>query len=392
MSLPPSITENEFFAKLSHLKNIVVNHSSHAIYLESEGAMRWLTGKRHQVIDIHPSSQTTISAIISFDKNSYSLNFYSDPWEQNRLNDFLKNPMFQSNGVKSIQDTMDHLQLTNSIINPRMKEYREIEREIVSPLIENNQYKKLEFLVTNSREALLEVAHKVNSGMDGWTLRSLVYESYHKRHLELNQVILALDGMSSYQHPMVEDDSVVKEGSIIKIVTGSRFFDMFHSATQLVKIDNRVTNEENYLYHALQEMAIEYAKKFIPNTSEELLYASLIPIATTIEEKYNISNFKESAHIHHAGGPLSPLGNRDFVITQNGTRKIFPYTQFSINPVDSILHLKCELQGVVIPDDSPMILDEFTHTDDKNEYMTMQYKGKDLRLPTIIVNNKELMK
>jgi hypothetical protein len=236
---------------------------------------------------------------------------------------------------------------------------------------------------------LLEIGHKVEVGMDGWTLRSLVYETYHKKHLELNQVLLSLHGMEKYQHPMVQDESVVKKSDIIKIVTGSRYIDMFHSATQLVKIDSYATEYEKTIYSALQQMCIEYASKFTCNASEKELYASLIPIAQQIEKECAIPHFSESAHVHHCGGPLSPLGNRDFVISKEGVRTLLPYTQFSINPDDSMLNLKCELQGIVIPNELPIIIDEFTSTTHRNEYMMLQYKGTELRLSTIITNRED---
>jgi len=134
---------------------------------------------------------------------------------------------------------------------------------------------------------------------------------------------------------------------------------------------------------------MEYASQFTSHKTEKELYASLLPIGQKIEREHGIPHFARSAHIHHAGGPISPLGNRDFVISENGERTLFPYTQFSINPVDSILSLKCELQGIVIPNELPIIIDEFDLITNKNEYMMVQYKGKTLRVPTIIINKEE---
>ena len=392
MNCPTPITTQEFLAKLTHLKEVISRFSSKAIYLESEGAMRWLTGTRHQVIDIHPSSTTTISVIVKVEGDSYSLNFFSEPWEQNRLKDLLALSIFHIEEVSTTRNTLDKLSLDDTIIHPQRNDYHEIEREIVSPLCEGlggNQYKKLEYLIGHSREALVEIAHKVEAGMNGWDIRSIVYETYHKKHIELNQVVLGLEGMEKYQHPIVQDDSIVNKRNIIKIVTGSRYIDMFHSATQLVKIDSSITNHEMSIYNALQHMCMEYASQFTSHKTEKELYASLLPIGQKIEREHGIPHFARSAHIHHAGGPISPLGNRDFVISKNGKRTLFPYTQFSINPVDSILSLKCELQGIVIPNELPIIIDEFGHITNKNDYMMVQYKGKTLRLPTIITNKEE---
>ncbi len=389
MKYPPPITKQEFLAKLTHLTQVIKKYNYRAIYLESEGAMRYLTGMRHQVIDIHPSSKTTIAVIITVKDNSYTFDFYSEPWEHNRLKDMVSRPIFQLKEINTTIQSVESLSFDSHIIHPTMQEYKEIEREIISPLVEKlegNQYKKLEFLISSSRSALLEVGHKVKVGMNGWLVRSLVYEAYHKKHLELNQVLVSLHGMEKHQHPMVDDESIIKKGDIIKIVTGSRYIDMLHSATQLVKIDSSVTEEEMTIYDALLRMSIEYASMFTSHTSEKELYDSLPFIAKRIEEEEAIPYFSKSAHTHHGGGPMSPLGNRDFVVSKDGKRRLFPYAQFSINPVDSIMNFKCELQGIVIPHELPLILDEFINITNHNEYKVVQYKKADLRLPTIITN------
>lgn len=387
MNYPQPITKKEFLAKLSHLKEVLTREGFTAIYLNSEGAMRWLTGRRHQVIDIHPSQPSTTSVVVSFDKDHFNLAFYSDPWESNRLNDIVNDEIYQRDNISTQVDVLTNLALDQNILHSGMGNYDETVREIVSPLIEQfsgNQSKKLEYLILSSREALLEVAHRLKVGMTGWEIRSLVYDIYHKKHLELNQVVLGLHGMSNYQHPVVQDDSVIVEGDIVKVVTGSRVIEMYHSASQLVKVGKPVTDEERHIYKALLQMSIEYASKYVCGATEKELYATLIPIAERIEKQFDLPHFAQSAHLHHPGGPMSPLGNRDFLVTKDGKRKMFPYSMFSINPVDSILNLKCELQGISIPDSLPMIFDEFKNTTNKDDYMTIIYNDKELRVPSLI--------
>ena len=63
--------------------------------------------------------------------------------------------------------------------------------------------------------------------------------------------------------------------------------------------------------------------------TEKELYASLLPIGQKIEREHGIPHFARSAHIHHAGGPISPLGNRDFVIFREWEKNtISIYTVF----------------------------------------------------------------
>lgn len=392
MERPKSITKVEFCAKLEHLKKILKENNFRAIYLCSEGALRWLTGMRHQVIDINPNAPTTVQALVTTEPE-LSITFFSDPWEAFRVHDVIAGGIWKKTTIPvTYAETEVDLQ-NPAILTPNNPNYYDLERAIVSPLAEGligNQWEKLTWLIAQSRQALLEVASTLQVGMTGWQLRTIVYETFHRRHLELNLVMLGLSGMQKHTHPVIEDDSRIEDGSIVKLVIGGRYFDMFHSASQLVKIGQEPTERELLVHEALQVATLDYAALFRAGSLESDLYAALGPIFKRVAQTYDLPGFAESAYLHHAGGPLSPLGNRDFVISQDGVRKIYPYAQFSVNPVDALEYLKFELQGVALPDASPLICDEFSWCTDHNLFVTRQFNQDSLHLPTIITNGVTL--
>jgi hypothetical protein len=76
-----------------------------------------------------------------------------------------------------------------------------------------------------------------------------------------------------------------------------------------------------------------------------------------IERETGLKGFQPSAYFHHMGGPTSPLGNRDYLLEEGGTRRMFPWMQFAINPCDVLQYTKVELQGIVMPEGAPLMLD-----------------------------------
>jgi len=396
MERPKSITNEEFCAKIELLKAVVEKFDGAAMYLCSEGGMRWLTGKRHQVVDIKPDTSTTIQAVVHTRTSTQpNIVFYSEPWESARVYDIIKSGPWNSCGIEaSYGGTLCDF-FEPGLICPAWENYREIERAIVSPLaqgVNGNQMDKLQWLASESRQALISIAKAVHVGMTGWEMRTLVYQTYHERHIELNLVMLGLSGMKRHLHPVIEDDSVVKDGTVIKIAVGARYFDMFHSATQLVKIGTNPTDREQEIHRALQEATLVYTDQFQHGAVEKNIYSSLGTIFADTARKHNLPGFEQSAYLHHAGGPLSPLGNRDFVISPDGLRPIIALAQFSVNPVDAIEYLKFELQGIVQPEGAPLILNEFAWcTDDQKQkpyYDEIKWNNKNLRLPTIIKNGE----
>ena len=390
MERPDPITKVEFCAKLKHLGDVMESNGYTSAYLNSEGAMRWLTGVRHQVVDISPDASTTVQALVRIHPKT-SIVFFGEPWESARIHDAMAGGIWHECGVEVSYGGQFPDFSRPGLISPTLAEYIELERAIVSPLaegMEGNQWNKLMWLIGESRKALIETAGILEPGMTGWEVRTALYQSCHSRHVELNLVMVGLSGMQKQAHPVINDDSVVEEGAVVKLVTGARYYDMFHSASQLVKIGGLPTERELHVHRALQEAAVAYADRFRNGAVESDLYASLDPIFHDIGNKYSLAGFDKSSHLHHSGGPLSPLGSRDFVISKQGTRKILPYAQFAVNPVDALEYLKFELQGLALPEGAPMIFDEFAWCRDERLYGTVPWQSGTLRLPTIITNGE----
>lgn len=160
---------------------------------------------------------------------------------------------------------------------------------------------------------------------------------------------------------------------------------MFHSASQLVKFAAEPTEFEKRVHFGLQDTALGYADAFREGQTEGELYNALAEVFKTAAEKHGLPGFEDSAYLHHPGGPLSPLGNREFIISKDGKRKIIPYAQFAVNPVDCLAFLKFELQGMVQPHSQPLIFDEFSQViRDKNCFDIREFYGRQLKLPTIL--------
>ncbi|PKL27934.1 MAG: hypothetical protein CVV46_09010 [Spirochaetae bacterium HGW-Spirochaetae-2] len=388
MRRPMPITKVEFCAKVKQLEDILESHGYTGAYLCSEGAMRWFTGMRHQVVDISPNAPTTVQAIVTVHPQR-SISFFSEPWEAARVGDIMAKGIWNDCGIAVSYGGSSPDFSRPGLLSPTLAGYAELERTIVSPLSEGtagNQWDKLMWLIGESRQALVEVARLLRPGMTGWDVRSAIYEAYHRRHIELNLVMLGLSGMQKHAHPVIDDDSVVEDGSMVKLVVGARYFDMIHSASQLVAIGRKPSERELHVHRALQEATLAYADQYRSDAVESDLYHCLGPIFLSVAKKQALAGFEKSAYLHHGGGPLSPLGSRDFVVTERGTRSIFPYAQFALNPVDALHYLKFELQGVTLPSGPPLILDEFTWCDDARLYQTVQWQSESLRLPTIITN------
>lgn len=382
---PQPLTQTELLAKLGHLDDVLASHGYQAVVLHSEGAMRWLTGMRHQVVDIDPHAPSTVRALVESGKPR-TITFFSDPWEQARIADMMRHDIWGECAVL-VHRSVGTPKSDKRTLVVEDSAYAEIERAIVSPLVEGrqgNQWEKLTWLVAQSRQALIEIAGDLRVGMNGWQVRSLIYEAYHRRHLELNLVMVGLAGMEHHLHPVVEDESIIERGTIVKLVIGSRYYDMFHSASQLVCIGRPLSDREGQVHHALQDAGLRYARTFEAGAVEADLHASLAAIFAAVERDHAIDGFAASAYLHHCGGPLSPLGNRDFVITASGKRPLLPNAQFAINPVDALEHLKFELQGISLEGQPPMIIDEFAWTDDRRLFSVMDYEGSPIKLPTIL--------
>ena len=131
----------------------------------------------------------------------------------------------------------------------------------------------------------------------------------------------------------------------------------------MVKLGGKATDRETTIYHALQDAAVDYADCYRTDAIEQDIHKEMIKRFKLVEKKYDLKDFAESATLHHSGGGTSPLGNRDRMLDANGDEKLQSWTQFAINPVDSLVGFKVELQGVIQDEGAPAILDMSKYTD-----------------------------
>ncbi|MGA2378783.1 MAG: hypothetical protein ABSG85_05695, partial [Spirochaetia bacterium] len=91
--------------------------------------------------------------------------------------------------------------------------------------------------------------------------------------------------------------------------------------------------------------------------SESEIYRGAGAKFAEIENGHGLKGFQPSAYNHHMGGPTSPLGNRDYLLQEAGSRVMFPWMQFAFNPCDVLQFTKVELPGIVMPEGPPRLLD-----------------------------------
>lgn len=356
---PPVITPAEIRLKLGHLCSIVAQRGYDAVKLESEGAMRWLTGRKHQVADIAPAAPSPVNALIKVNSDdSIHITFTTKPFEMPRVRDEII-PFFENvenvNCELSESTPSEHGQT----LYPYDDDYREILDAVVRPLLgeaEANPYCKLEWLSKTSMLAMAETALSLTTGMTGLQVRALLLQRLALYGIDANLTLIALAGQHQHLHPIAADDYKVAEDCWLKLVTGSRFAEHIVSQSLMVKLGGTVTDEETAVYHALQDAAVEYADCYREGESESKIHSDMMERFKKIEKLYELDGFAESATLHHPGGGTSPLGNRDRLLNPNGNLILDAWTQFAINPVDVIKDFKVELQGVVQPNGKPPLL------------------------------------
>jgi hypothetical protein len=389
MNKPVTITRNEFASKLETLRSVLVSHGYSPILLQAEGALRWLTGKRYQVVDIAPDAPTTVSVLVSVEYEQPSIQFISDSWEKFRVLDIIEEGIWNGMDVDVSYTEAPDIPKNGEILLPGQSSFTQIQREIVTPLAEKtegNQYAKLQWLIGESRRTLVDSVRMLQEGMNGEDVRNLIYSMYHERGMELNLVLIGLPGMEKHLHPVYDERKQVVKGKLIKLAVGARYCDMFHSASQMVKLDEELSGPESQAYAALRDAALAYADLYRIENDEGMMYEKMGKVFQEAARKHELPGFEKSAFLHHAGGPLSPLGNRDYTLVKGGTRRLIPYSQFAINPIDCLVYTKFEVQGMVRPGREPLIFDDFHQCgEDASNFDVMPFHSQRLRLPKIII-------
>jgi|GEM_PF-761419 len=390
---PPAMIKEEFTAKLDLLRSVLQSHGYSQIYLQAEGAMRWLTGTHHQVIDIPAYESTTVHALVTFSEGKTHIGLTCEPWEKNRVRDLVDHGIWNETDAEASYIEPSQIPDTAALLLPDDANYSDILRQAVSPLAERtdgNQYAKLTWLVHESRNALIEASQTLKEGMTCWDVRSLIYSCCHARGIELSMVLTGLSGMEAFLHPVWDERFHIQKGTVLKLAVNARFCDMFHSATQLVTVGIPPASYQRRVHNALQDAALAYADAYRAHAAESTVYHQLDAVFRRTAEVHALPGFEQSAYLHHPGGPLSPLGSRDFILQPEGTRLLYPWAQFAVNPVDCLTYSKYELQGIILPEGPPLILDEFeTWEDDESHYDIKTFHGKPIKLPTILTCSGE---
>ena len=349
----------EITEKLGHLRGVLDRGGHDTILLGSEGAVRWLTGTRHQVIDIAPDAPSPVQVLVHLRTSSAAMSFLTARTEMPRILDQVPKVFDRVPGVELNFRESPPPPPTGALF-PGSPGYDEALGAIVRPIVggaAGPQMGKLEWLRAMSTAVLIETAFQLEPGMTGAAVRGLVFHSLAARDLECNLILVALSGQEKHLHPLYSSEYRVEEGCWVKLVAGGRYAELIASVTVMAKVGGRPSREETRIYGALQEGALEYADLYRCGAVEADIYREVGVRFAEIEKKRGMEGFQPSAYHHHLGGPISPLGNRDYLLEEGGTRSMFPWMQFAINPCEVLKNTKVELQGIVMPEGPPLMLD-----------------------------------
>ncbi|NOU36301.1 MAG: M24 family metallopeptidase [Kiritimatiellaceae bacterium] len=346
---------------MRHLAGVLADCGYAAVVFSSEGAMRWLTGLKHQLGDIAPGAASPVQALVQVSStDSFKITVVSKTFEMPRLKDEIPSVFKLFPGIEfNFSETVPPL--TASTATADSKDYLAVMDRIVRPLpggLEGSSFKKLEWLSGTAMQALGETAGQLREGMNGLMVRGLLLDNLAARGVDANLVLIALAGQELHLHPIASAQYRVRPEKWMKLVVGARYAEHIVSQSLMVKLGGSVSDREADVYRALQQAAVEYADLYRESVRESDIYAGMVERFKMIENDTGLSGFAQSATLHHPGGGTSPLGNRDRMIDPAGTRRLESWTQFAINPVDTLLGFKVELQGIVRPDGvAPLILD-----------------------------------
>jgi hypothetical protein len=356
---PVPLDRAELDAKLAHLGSVLDSVKARGILLTQEGALRWLTGVRHQIITIAPEAASPVSALVTRQGARTHIDFVTTPIEMPRIKDQLPQ-VYES--VPDVTITMGTTMPStdNGILLPSSPAWAEVTGRIVRPLVggtTGNQFAKVSWLASAATAVLAQSASEIEPGMNGAEVHARALSNLLSQDIDCNLVLVALAGQEGHLHPLWESRYKVEKDCWVKLVCAARLADQIISATVMVKFGPRVSAEALASYHALQEGTMEYADCYRNGVTEAELYDELGRRFQALEKKHGIPGFAAAAYAHHLGGPTSPIGNRDYIIEKGGARRMFPWMQFAINPLEPKFCTKVEVQGVVQETGAPLMLD-----------------------------------
>lgn len=386
---PATLTVDELRKKLRHLASILAESRYDGIVFENEGTMRWLTGIKHQLGDIAPSAISPVNALVKvIGRNRFRISIVSKPFEMPRLKDEIPGilkliPEFEYEFLTSMPE------LPSTILVPGKDDYQSELGRIIRPLLDgfaDNQFTKLDWLSKMTMKVLVETAYQLKLGMDGLEVRGLLLHNLARFGIDANLALISLSGQERHLHPIASVNYIVEEGKWLKLVVGTRYAEQIVSQSLMVKLGGELAEHEQIVYHALQDAALEYADCYRVEVAEGDIHSEMCQRFQKIENRYGLNGFAASAVLHHPGGGTSPLGNRDRMLGSVGTRTLSPWTQFAINPVDTLLGFKVELQGIVMPEGKPpFILDMGEFAEDLGFREITTDNGTRAKVPELLI-------
>jgi Xaa-Pro aminopeptidase len=356
---PPAITTEELERKLNHAR-VVLERSGHsAILLVQEGSVRWLTGTRHQIIDIAPDAESPVQALVRLRSTGVEITFVTTRIEMPRVQDQLP-PVFR--GAHGVSTDFRELPFEppDDVLTRGKAGYEETLSDMVRPLLnaaDGNQLLKLEWLYAMTQAVLTETALGLAAGMNGAEVRGEVLRNLAAHDVECDLALVALAGQEKHFHPLYNSRYHTERGCWVKLVAGGRYAELIVSTTVMARIGASPSREEAEIFQALQRGGVEYADLYRNGANEADIYTAVGERFREIEKETGLKGFQPSAYFHHMGGPTSPLGNRDYLLEPGGSHRMFPLMQFAINPCDVLQYTKVELQGIVMPQGAPRMLD-----------------------------------
>ena len=188
VSHPELITREELQTKLEHLRVTLASVKCDAVLLLSEGAMRWLTGIKHQLGDIAPSAVSPVNACVKFNASSIKINIISKHFEMPRLK-------VEMPGVFGLVPGLEYDFSESSsvceknLLSPEDNNYRKVIDLAIRPLlggVSGNQYQKLDWLSNMTMKVLVDTARQLAPGMSGLEVQGILAYNLGKHGIDSN--------------------------------------------------------------------------------------------------------------------------------------------------------------------------------------------------------------
>ena len=358
---PPYFTTEEAAWKVEKLRQSLAAQDVKKIIFTAEGAVRWLTGLRNQIVAIGAAAASPVHVCASLVDGKLVLAMITNRIEMCRLQDEINThaAFFEKAGARVelvLTDAFDR----SGACDPQSGAFSALCEELFlsGTLSENSNYfPKLRYANEMTLALLIEVAYQVEPGMDGMEVFGVLSSLFYRHHMESNLFLIGLSGQEGHLHPLYNEKYKVKKEKWFKLVAGGRDGEHIASQTVLVNIGGGMNAAEVGRYQALQQATAEYADCYRPGITEAQLFDAVGETFARVGLAEGIGGFREVGYHHHLGGPTSPLGNRDYVITKGGAHTIRKFQSFAINPVDPVTNFKVEAQGITGRDatDAPLL-------------------------------------